>query len=275
MGKRNQARYKKQKSVIKKIALVVSGIQDFLTLKENYVQELKSIFSKFLSNFQTLTETRIESQACVQIKCIQAYSVNSEKCNFYVQDPCDEYFNIFCIQLQKFLNSVIAITREVYLNHPNLLEINIKDSFIIIESIGNEVSKISSCYTSALGLDFSKISIELYKEILISDSILRKPFETLIKTLEAETSCSSDSKNSSNGDVDTNNTVFSPAKTNKKKRRRERNKTNSANDVVLDLEIDEFKNKLELLTGTCDRIKPNLTEDWVAGLRKRLKERIL
>ncbi|OMJ75574.1 hypothetical protein SteCoe_25272 [Stentor coeruleus] len=269
MGKRNLARYKKQKSVIKKIALVVSGIQDFLISKENYVHELNNIFCKFLSNFQIMTEACIESKACVQIKCIETYSICNEKSNRYVQDPCNEYFHIFCNQLQKFLNSVIAIIKEVYLNHPNLLEVIIKNSFKIIESVGNEVSKISSCYATALGLNFSKISLELYNEMLLCDSTLRKPIKFYSTTPEA--SCSS----SSNGDLDLNNAISSPVKKNKRKRRMVRNKTNSANDIALDLEIEEFTNKLDHLVGAHNKIKPNLTEDWVAGIRKRLKERTL
>ncbi|OMJ93663.1 hypothetical protein SteCoe_3362 [Stentor coeruleus] len=272
MGKRNQARSKKQKSNIKK---VVPGIQDFLLSKENYVHELKSIFSRFLCDFNTFTETRIESQTCVPIKCNQSHSICFEKRNCCVQDPCDEFSHIFRLQLKKFLNSILIIIKEVHTNHPNLFKVTISDSFEIIEKILNEVSKVNSCYNIELKNDIRNFSLELYKGMLLNDNSFSEEIKSWKENIEAETSCSSDSKSSSNGDLEVNNANSSSGKKSKKKRRRERNKVDLASDVVLDLEIEEFKNKLDIQIGVFDKVKPNITEDWIAGLRKRIKERIL
>ena len=54
---------------------------------------------------------------------------------------------------------------------------------------------------------------------------------------------------------------------------KKKKKKNLSCDSTLDKEIEEFKSKLEMDLVSNIKIKPNFSEDWINGLRKRLRDR--
>jgi hypothetical protein len=273
MGKRRRLQGKRSQPAYSKITLLaklIPCIQEFHTSKESFVQELKDIFARHLKDFNELVETRIESRACVLVKHVLPARESSEQRGCYIHDPSNEYFHIFTIQLNKFMNSVLTTTREVLLFHPKLFSLTLSDSYRVIELLGKEVKKITACFYSSSEINFEEISLDLYREKLENDSVLSGKLRGEVETGEVETDSSGSLKPGSVNGADENSGKKAVKRS---KKRKKREKMEAANDLALDLEVEDFSNKLAMSTAPFTREKPRFSEDWINGLRKRLKER--
>ena len=241
------------------------------TSKEAFVEALRTVYSKRLAGFREISQVRIEGHACAQVR-FRANPNNYSIHNIPIsQDPSNEYFHIFYAQVNRFLNSMIILLREVHNNFPSLFKLTLIDANQSLETACKDLKKITDGLCNGTGMNCEAISFAMYKEKMINDNILNK-------YMSEYTDGSRDSMEDF-GELQDSPTrrenepneskANQQAKTKKKKK-----KEVSIGGAELDKEIEEFTLKLELESTVKDKIRPNFTEDWISDLRKKLKDRI-
>ena len=268
MGKRNRMKNKKRKLFISNLTIIAEVIPSFLhfyTPKEHFVDRVKKIYSKHLKDFTEIIQTRIESRSCVQLKYSKTAkpAVNQHPS---IQDPANEYFHIFSLQLNRFLNSIVILIREIETKVPKLFELTIEDAYHIIESTSYDISNISNYSFNGFDINYEAISLSLFKEKLYSDTNFKKYMIKLTENLSEENN-HSDDLNKPEKNEEIMKILEKPAKPKKKRKEKPDN-------PELDKEIEDFKFKLDTESIPFSKIKPNFSEAWIAGLRKRLKDRV-
>ena len=71
---------------------------------------------KRLADFREISQIRIEGHACAQVRFRTNSSNYSTHITAYSQDPSNERFHIFYAQVNRFLNSMILLMRELHKN---------------------------------------------------------------------------------------------------------------------------------------------------------------
>lgn len=257
MGKRNRVKLNKRKGLISNFALMsrlIPGPRDIIESKERFIDQLKFLYSKYLKELQNAIQLRKRNLTPRLLKL----NANIEEFNYYEyynHDQCDEFNHIFSIQVNRFINSVLLYLREIFLNHTSIMKFCVQDSKIILEIACKEAQKITFFLYQSSENSYQDISNILFQERIVKDKILSKFFQENTSFEKAD--------------------VGAKAKEelgNAKKKKKKRKKIESVEDFQeLDKEVEEFKCKLEMESLTY-KIKPNLSDEWISGLRKRLKK---
>jgi hypothetical protein len=279
MGKKNRIKNKQKKVYLSKITVVakisspgvpsppknsIPSHQDLQNSKEVFVDKLKVVYSRHLKKFQEISLTRVESGSLAQIKVSNNFESSLKDSEWYIHDPSNEYFHIFYTQLNRFLNKIVTIVRDIYVNFPKVFELTIADAYKIIETLCLDINQIALNLYKHSQVSFDTISFSLFKEKLKNDAVLNKIL------LENQDDNSSVDFNKPENELDNTKDKNLQTKNGKKKRKKEK----ALSENILDLEVQEFQSKLELESPAFEKIKPNFSEDWIAGLRKKLRERI-
>lgn len=271
MGKRNRPKNKKTRACISKIAFIAPKIPTFLELqssKETFLEELKKVYTKSLTDFREICQIRIDGHTCVKIQLLSKVLQNSSHHEYFIHDPSNEFFHIFYVQVNQFLNALILTIREVHQNFSSLLKLTLCDAYRVLESTCRAVSQIAANLYKETGVDCEAISFALYKEKLINDNVLGKYSENI----EEKTDFFSDLDKSTNGSSDTNNTKPVVSKRSKKRKKKEKGEPVPS---LLDKEIEDFALKLAQVQSTLTKLKPNFSEDFIASLKKKLRDRVI
>ena len=269
MGKRNRVKSKKRKSHISNFAIMarlIPGPREIIESKEKIIDQLKCIYSKYLKELQNSIQLRKRGMIPKHPKI----NPNLEEYNYYEyhnHDLCDEFNHIFSMQVNKFINSVLLYLREVYLAQPSIMKHCVQDSRIILEIACKEAQKLTFFLYQTNEKSYQDISRMLFQEIIMKDKLTQKYFQE--NALQEKTQIVESIVRIKDSD-NSESAIVSNEKKKKKKKKKE------VIDVVneLDKEIEEFKSKLEIENIPCYKHKPNLSDDWIAGLRKRLKKRL-
>ena len=170
------------------------------------------------------------------------------------------------MQVNKFINSVLIYIRDIYLNYPNIMKYCIEDSRIIIEMSCKESQKLTFFMYNTHEYTYLDMSNILFQKMIMKDKAIQTYLKekTTPEKIEAIESVIKIKEN----ELTDENIINTQKKKNKKKKKKEI----IDNYQELDKEIEEFKSKLELENAPYYKIKPNLSADWIAGLRKRLKK---
>ena len=269
MGKRNRIKSKKRKSHISNFAIMarlIPGPREIIESKERFIDQLKCIYSKYLKELQNSIQLRKRNMVPKHLKI----NPNLEEYNYYEyhnHDLCDEFNHIFSMQVNKFINSVLLFLRDVYLTQPSIMKHCVQDSRIILEIACKEAQKLTFFLYQTNEKSYQDISKMLFQEIIMKDKLTQKYFQenTLQENIQIVESIVR-IRESENFD-----SAILPSEK-KKKKKKKKEVVDDFNE--LDKEIEDFKSKLELENIPSYRNKPNLSDDWIAGLRKRLKKKV-
>ena len=206
MGKKNRVKCRKTSKIIISRISYVANHYELQKSKEIFFEQLKSVYSKNLKQFQELNQTRIDSNAMTNLRCspsLKNYLTGHES---YIRDPSNEYFHIFYIQVNRFLNSLVLTLRETYNNHPTLLKLSLTDAYNILGVVCKDVNNIAANLRNGVDMNCEAISLVLFREKMIKDNILKKYISEYTENYEEETNYSCDLNKSLNNElIDDNN----------------------------------------------------------------------
>jgi hypothetical protein len=262
MGKRDRFKSKKLLHIHKTKIMerILPAPKTLLDSKEKHLIHLKEIYNKHLKEFISLVESRKSGQPAKPFKLTLIGDRSSQTAEHY-HDPANEFLHIFDAQFNRFISQILVILHEVYESSAHHLGSCIKDSFVILQRACKDVEKVYSrpAYSEN---NYEVDSAQFFQERILKDCVIAR---FLAETEKAEQKTKAENEGLKEQEK-------SEARTIKKKENR-RNKKETADFSGLDKEIEEFQSRLEQEQVSASKFRPNFSDEWIKGLRKRLKFR--
>jgi hypothetical protein len=264
MGKRNRSN--KSKTPAKRIKNPLEAIPCALEIheaKEQFMNDLKIVYSKYLSEFENLIRAKLENRTANKVKFVEILKNSLDYQVYYKIDPSNEFTHIFYSQVNRFLNCILINIRNLDQMPQDFIISCISDAYEMLDLALKEIENVTTCLFSQCGIDCKSMSLLLFHEKLIKDRFVQQFW------LEENT------KNEKYCFYEVNSIVFNNFDVPQKKKTRKKKKKDSLVDwTLVDKEVEEFRIRLDTLVIIKEKIKPNISSVWIESLRKRLKERL-
>lgn len=270
MGKRKRLHITRSKVIVTKIAvksIFVLDQNEITEAKERFVKDLKMIYSSYLAYFEKMIQNKLENRTGPEGKTLDILQSHVNYQAYYKVDDSHEFSHIFYAQLNRFLNAVLINLRNLE-QKPQVLVIScISDAFQLLEFAKKDIEKITSCLFAESGIDCQSMLLLLFHEKLVKDKFIQR-FMIEDKNLSDETYDFND----------LNNNIFTEpacarASPSKKRNRKRKKKEILVISPELDIEVEEFRSRLEKESCSPLKIKLNFPADWIEALKKQLKNR--
>lgn len=256
MGKQNRSKRRKSKASFNRSPLAL------IESKEVFIQNLAHIFSIYLKLFENSVHNRIDSKPPPDFNRVNI-TLKAQNCElFYQHDESREFHHIFYSQLQKFLSQILMALRDLDGFNDKLIIPCVNDALILLENARMDIEKVTSFLFNSINIDCKKMIFLIFHENLVKDKFVQRVIqednlkdEDIFGFLE-------------------NNWIFKDF-TVKTQKKRKRNKAKKVEEVgsEVDEEVLLFQQRILNQENLKDKAKPNLSKEWIQGLRKILKRR--
>lgn len=253
MGKQNRSKRRKNKSSFNRSPLAL------IESKEVYIENLVHIFATYLRLFENCVNNRIESKPPVNFNRI-SIDLKVQNCElFYQHDESREFHHIFYAHLQQFLGQVLMTLRDLDGFKDQLIIPCINDALVMLESARMDIEKVTNFLFNSINIDCKKMIFLIFHENLVKDKFVQRMIqedglkdEEIFGFLESSW-------------------IFKDftMKTPKKRKRNKGKKVEEAGSEV-DEEVYLFEQRLLCQKNLKDKAKPNVTFEWIQGLRRAL-----
>lgn len=257
MGNRSRKPNKNRKPITKS-KIMAKVLPSFLTIidsKEHFISHLKSIFSWYKKEFTNLVQAHTKNTTTKSSRRINTDTFT--RSDFHYHDQSGELLHIYKLQLDNFVGYILETLKNIYYENRQIMKICIKDSEGILMSTLKETENlISGIFNESE--QSSLTFVNLYQEKVMKDPIVVQ-------------FCSEE-----NAIVEIKQLIKKPVEDGeegiekKKKDKRKRREEIEDNMWKIDLEVEEFRKKLEFEFINDIRERPNVTLDWIAGIKKKL-----
>jgi len=280
MGKRNRKPKKNREPITKSkiMAKVLPGFLIIIESKEHFISHLKSIFSKYKTEFNNQVQAHFKN---TQSKPSKRANIDTfTRSDFHYHDQSGELLHIYKLQLENFIHFILETLRDIYYQNRQIMKACIKDSeAIIVNTLKETENLISGIFNETEQVSLAYVN--LYKEKVLKDPIV---LQFCVEENAIAEIRNLMSKSSEDGKEDREEREREKGKEKEKEREKEKEKERRVRDdrkrkikeVVedeawkMDLEVEEFRKKLELEFINDMRERPNVTLDWIAGIKKKL-----
>ena len=305
MGKRN-IRVKKYREPITKSNIMAKVLPNYLTIvesREKFVENLKGIFLKSQKEFSVMVQAHLKHLPTKSAK--RQTSDSFTRSDFHYHDESGEFFHIYQVQFEHFITWLTDSLQDVFFQNRQIMKICVRDCEPILQNLVKEAENLTYGIfdRDQAWKDYS--NTEWFKERVLRSPIVQQFFseENFIVEIKQKMKTTSESsvkdrkKNRDSQDLTEPAGVKEPVvpaelrrdKENKdgrdkdgdkeKERERERgrgkdrrraNGCDCGNAELLDVEVEEFRKKLDSETIRDVRERPYVTLDWIAGIKKKL-----
>ncbi|OMJ72488.1 hypothetical protein SteCoe_29052 [Stentor coeruleus] len=264
MAKRSKIRSKRvsvNQSKLKLVARVTPSPLSIIESKEKLIDQLKSIYSKYLNDFksQLLFHKQGISPKLQKTSSNPKISITRD---FYYHNPPSEFSYIFTLQINNFITKLLTELHDVLYTSPEIFKRQLKDTQGILQNAYKDAETLAGFLMPNQESTSDKISLGLFQDCILKNPVIARFLqESAEKQQKAEEVQRETQK--TEGPV--------PAQGKKKCNKRKKKLEIGENMHDVDGEIEEFTRKLDMQIPGCVKRKPTVSQEWLESLKQQLK----
>lgn len=264
MAKRSRIRSKRvlvNLSKLKLVARVTPSPLSIIESKEKLIDQLKIIFTKYISDFKSIILAHKQGVSPKPQKSSSILEILTTN-DFYYHDPSSEFSYIFTLQVNNFITQLLNGLHDVFYTSPEILKGTLKDTQGILQNAYKDAGRLTGFLMPNQESTSDEISFGMFQDRILRDPVIARFLQDLAEKQQKAEQVQREPQK-----------IEDPVPVQGKKKRNKRKKKLEVGENMRDLdgEVEEFARKLEMQTPGFAKSRPKVSQEWLNGLKQQLK----